>query len=45
MSLARGSEISQKNTKSTNIPKMLHDQRNKQIQFREEIKVSTYNMK
>lgn len=41
MSLAKGAEFPQANTKASNIPKVLHDHQNKQIQMREEIMVRT----
>lgn len=39
MSLARGAQFPQANTASANVSKLLHDQRNKQRQIREEIKM------
>lgn len=41
MSLAKGSEIPKSNSSHTNISKLLFDQKNKQRQLREEIKVNT----
>lgn len=41
MSLAKGADFPQTNTRASNIPKVLHDHQNKQIQQREEIMVCT----